>query len=81
MKRLYKAVSSHYQNDAVHYTAPLWGDSCNQAVLRRMPKGTPPLFCSSTINIWHHHDYTNRTHNELRAHILSHHLGHALSVS
>ena len=47
MKRLYKAVSSRYQNDDVDYTAPLWGDSCNQAVLRRMPKGTPidsPLF-------------------------------------
>ena len=40
-RRLYEAVPFRYRNDDVDYTAPLRGDSCNQAVLRRMPKGTP----------------------------------------
>ena len=40
-KRLFEAVASRYRDDNVDLTAPLRGDSCNQAVLRRMPKGTP----------------------------------------
>ena len=39
--RLYVAVSSRFYNDSVDYTANLRGDSANQAVLKRMPPGTP----------------------------------------
>lgn len=35
------AVASRYHDDNVEYTADLRGNSCNQAVLQRMPKGTP----------------------------------------
>ena len=40
-KRLFEAVSSRYQSSKVEYTAPFRGRSCMQAVLKRMPKGTP----------------------------------------
>ena len=40
-KRLYAAVATRYSNDYVEYTAPLRGKSCNDAVLQKMPKGTP----------------------------------------
>lgn len=40
-KRLFEAVASRYPEHDIDYTATLRGNSCNQAILRRMPKGTP----------------------------------------
>lgn len=51
--RLFIAVVSQFYNDHVDYTALLRGDSCNQAVLQRMPAKTPinTLLCYGSPDI------------------------------
>ena len=40
-KRLFVALSSRYHDLQVQYTADLRGNSCNDAILQKMPEGTP----------------------------------------
>ena len=39
-KRLFVALSSRYHDHQMEYTAHLRGNSCNDAILQKMPKGT-----------------------------------------